>query len=117
MMKHFKIHKKNIKKPCPSGWRDPRNGSRFLGPGVARVPAHELLAQFGIRPLPEAGEVLGDLNGSVIGSEQVQGERNPAGEDLRALLEADEVLEPRLDPRLVPETILDPGATRPGESH
>src|SRR3990167_4010394 len=43
-----------------------------LGPRVARVPPHELLAQGRVVLDPEARQVGGDLDGPLVGRQQVQ---------------------------------------------
>lgn len=45
---------------------------------MARVACAEFFADFGVGVGPEAGEILGDLGGAVVGGEQVEGEGNAA---------------------------------------
>src|SRR5581483_5949584 len=74
--------------------RRPR-GQRILGPGVARIAAHELAADRRVVPLPEAGEIGRHLHGALVGREQVQRERDAAARDAGALAQAEKILEAR----------------------
>ncbi len=56
-------------------------------------------------PLPEAGEVGGDLHGAPVGRQEVQHQRFVAG--AWAFLEAEEVLKARRDPRGAVDFVLD----------
>ena len=53
-------------------------GGGIFGPGVAVVAGAEFFADFGIGVGPETGEILGDLDGAVVGGEEVEGEGNAA---------------------------------------
>ena len=61
---------------------------------MARVAAHQLLANLRIGALPEAGEILRDLHGAMVGGEKMQGQRHASREDPGPLLESDEILQP-----------------------
>jgi hypothetical protein len=51
---------------------------RVLGPGVFGVAGAELLANLLVGVVPEAGQVIGNLLGTQVGSEQVQEDTDAA---------------------------------------
>lgn|GEM_PF-6576711 len=63
-----------------------------LWPGVTGVAAGEGGAEFWVEALPETGEVLGGLDGAVVGCEEVDDQRCLAGADAGGLGHAVEVL-------------------------
>src|SRR4051794_32591383 len=57
-----------------------RNGdARVLRPGVPGILSHQLFSDSGVVPLPEPGQIGGDLDGTLVGCEQVQDDRDAAG--------------------------------------
>src|SRR5690606_19244007 len=78
-----------------------------LGPRVLGVPAHELAAELRIVALPEAREILRDLDRALVRREQVEDEGHPAAGDGGAARQAEEVLEARRDPRRTIELVMD----------
>ena len=68
-------------------------GLRLLWPLVAGIPAHELAADRRVEALPEAGEVGGRLDSSLVRGEQVDDEGRLVGADAGGVLHAEEVLQ------------------------
>src|ERR1044071_9493136 len=87
---------------------------RVLGPGVLRIAADELLAQRRVVLDPEAGQIRRDLDGALVGGEQVEDQRDAAVADGGGASEAEEVLHARGDPGRLIEGVVDRGATAAG---
>lgn len=60
---------------------------------MAGVAAAELLAELGVEAFPETGEILGHLDGAVVGGEEMDDGVDAAAGETRGLLHAEEVLE------------------------
>src|SRR3954447_6080771 len=65
---------------------------RILGPRMFRVAAAQLLAHLLVRAVPEAAEVLRDLDGTSAGREQRERDWRAMRSDARRLGEAEELL-------------------------
>src|SRR5204862_7850872 len=66
---------------------------RILGPPVLRVPAPELLADFGIAARPEAPQVARHLHRPTVRRQQFEGQRRPAPAETRRVDDAEQFLE------------------------
>src|SRR5215207_8821643 len=76
-----------------------------FGPFVLRIAPSQLAAHAGVVALPEAREVGRNLDGAVVGRQQVEHERHAAGCDTGPLAHPEEVLEPRRDPRRIADVV------------
>lgn len=70
----------------------------ILGPGMARVAAHEFAANLGIEASPEAGEIGGGLHGALIGGEELEHDGNLVGAETRCFVHSEKVLKPGGNP-------------------
>ena len=101
----------------PRRARGGRSGrGAVVGPGVPRIAAAELAADPGVVLAPEPGQIARDLHRAPVRGQQVDDQRDPPATDGRPLLHAEEVLEPRLDPRRLPALVVDGHLAAPGQA-
>ena len=67
---------------------------RVLRPRVPRVSPPELAPERRVVPAPEAGQVLGHLDGALVGREQMKDQRNAPARQGRSRAEPEEILQP-----------------------
>src|SRR5687768_1966604 len=67
---------------------------RVLGPRVLRIPRFEVLANLKIGRRPETAQVLRDLDGTVVRTEQVQHDGYHAPEDAGCISPSEHLLQP-----------------------
>ena len=66
---------------------------RVFRPGMLRVAAAEVFPHLMIGGRPEAPQVVGDLDGPIVGSQQVQQDGNPPARQPRRFGPAEQLLE------------------------
>ena len=82
-----------------------------LRPGMLGISAPQVLADLVVGRGPEAVEVIGDLDGPEVGSEQVEEDRDAAAGQARGLGPAEELLDPCGEDRRPPGFIGQSGPT------
>src|SRR5258707_14783623 len=87
-------------------WTGRRGLKRILRPSMARILASQLPTNRRVMALPEAGEVTGDLNRTMIRRQQVQNQWKSPTPDPRSLLQPKEILEPGFDPRRLSRLVM-----------
>src|SRR2546423_855850 len=78
----------------------------IVRPRVLRIARPQIFSHLRISVLPEAGQVIGYLNGTIIRSEQFQHHGHASAGDARSLLQSEELLKTHCQPHRFSTRIL-----------